>query len=95
MVRDTSIDAYHKLKQDGKRIPQWMCVIHTLRRGEGLTRGEIAQLSGMRLSSVCGRVNELIQENVLADGARRKCQITDESAHVVKLQERTEQRELF
>ena len=95
MVRDTSLEAYHKLKQDGKRIPQWMCVIHTLRRGSGLTRGEIAQLSGMRLSSVCGRVNELIQENILIDGARRKCQITEESAHIVKFPEKIEQRELF
>ena len=49
------------------------------------TRSEMAERMHMRLSSVCGRVNELIEMNYLEDGERRKCSVTGRSAHVVRI----------
>lgn len=86
MVRDSSWYAYDKLFKQGKRIPQWMKVILAVRMSKnGLTRAEIQSNTGLRLSSVCGRVNELIKERVLCDHETRKCRETGEKVHVVKM----------
>lgn len=49
------------------------------------TRSEIAEATGMRLSSVCGRVNELIDLGYLEDAPRRVCWVTGKSAHAVRI----------
>jgi len=48
-----------------------------------MTRNEIAEATGIRLSSVCGRVAELMEEKSLHDGQKRTCTITGELVHVV------------
>ena len=59
----------------------------------GMTRAEIAQASGLRLSSVCGRVGELLERGAVEEAARRPCSVTGISAHVLRLAR--VQRELF
>lgn len=86
MIADTSLDAYREHQDSGelgaqqKRI---MIFFHT--KGGEHTRSEISQLIGMRLSSVCGRVNELIKLGYLIECARRPCKVTRIQAHPVKL----------
>ena len=86
MARDTSISAYENLIHSGKRVPQWMKIFHAVNRSKyGLTRSEIEGNTGLKLASVCGRVNELIEEHLLFDNTKRKCRATGENAHVVRI----------
>jgi len=85
-VRDTSREAYKEHAGSGKLTERQGQIIYYLRfKPQGQTRSEIAQGTTLRLSSVCGRVNELIKLGVLTDGPRRKCSVTGINSHVVTL----------
>ena len=86
MIADTSRDAYHEHQESGELGRQQktiMLFFHS--RGGEHTRSELAEKVGMRLSSVCGRVNELIKLGYLVEGGRRPCGVTGINAHPVKL----------
>ena len=60
-VADTSLDAYHAHRDSGRLSDQQQAVLDWLRAHPGdWTRSEIAQRVGIRLSSACGRLNELV-----------------------------------
>lgn len=40
-------------------------VLEAIREHPGVSRSEIAKITGLRVSSVCGRVNELIKMNLV------------------------------
>lgn len=40
-------------------------VLEAIREHRGVSRSEIAKITGLRVSSVCGRVNELIKMNLV------------------------------
>lgn len=85
-VADTSLDAYRDHRDSGELGAQQrkvMLFFHT--KGGEHTRAELAERVPMRLSSVCGRVNELIEMGYLAEGPRRRCSVTGRNAHPVKL----------
>lgn len=85
-VADTSLDAYREHRDSGELGAQQrkvMLFFHT--KGGEHTRSELAEKIPMRLSSVCGRVNELVEMGYLVDGPRRACEVTGNPAHVVKL----------
>jgi hypothetical protein len=84
-VRSISIEAYERHIESGKRDLHWVKVYAYLGGSYPLTRSEISQFTGLRLSSVCGRVNELIGAKMLIEGERRNCSITGEPAHTVTL----------
>jgi hypothetical protein len=70
----TQIDAYHGLSN--KEISDTQRRIIDLFKGDRavlMTRDEIAARANMQVSTVCGRVNELVKAEVLAvrDSARR------------------------
>lgn len=86
MVADTSLDAYREHRDSGELGAQQkklMLFFHT--KGGQHTRAELAEKIPMRLSSVCGRVNELVKLGFLVEGDRRACSVTGKNAHVVKL----------
>jgi hypothetical protein len=73
-VADTSLEAYREHRQSGELGAQQrkvMLFFH-LKGGEH-TRSELAEKIPMRLSSVCGRVNELIKLGYLVECERRPC----------------------
>jgi hypothetical protein len=85
-VAETSLDAYREHRESGELGAQQkkiMLFFH-LKGGEH-TRSELAEKIPMRLSSVCGRVNELIDLGFLVEGFRRPCKVTGRNAHPVKL----------
>lgn len=88
-VRGISIDAYAKHISSGKALTQWMKIYEFLKdhRASGATRNEIAIACGMRIPSVCGRVKEMLDSNIIVEQERRKCAITDEAAHPVIIKE--------
>lgn len=84
-VRDTSIAAHEEIKGSGTMSKQQRAVLDLVRKHPGKTRLELSQISGMRLSSVCGRVNELVRAKLIDDAEVRPCSLTGKSAHVLKL----------
>lgn len=86
MIADTSLEAYREHRDSGELGAQQrkIMIFYHLEGGE-FTRSELAEKIGMRLSSVCGRVNELVELGYLAEGARRPCRVTGRNAHPVKL----------
>lgn len=86
MIADTSLDAYREHRDSGDLGAQQRQIMkfYHLEGGE-FTRSELAEKLGMRLSSVCGRVHELIKLGYLVEGARRPCKVTRIAAHPVKL----------
>lgn len=85
MSRDTSRSSYRAVKSDGTMGRQQKLIMSLLRKRPGKTRLEICLLTGIRLSSVCGRVNELIRVGKLEDNEKRICSMSKRTAHVVRL----------
>lgn len=83
-VADTSIEAYHGLTVAQLSASQKR-VIEAIEEGRNYSRAEIAAKTGMRLSSVCGRVNELIAARLLEPAERRSCAETGKSINPVRL----------
>lgn len=50
----------------------------------GKTRGELAEITGLRLSTICGRVNELMKAGAVIEDPARKCSTSGRSAHPLR-----------
>ncbi len=84
-MASTSIDAYHAM---GPRlgVQQRQIVAFLAKRCErDWTRCEISEATGLRLSSVCGRMKELTLLQVIQELPRRACRCTGRAAHPVRL----------
>ena len=66
-VSETSLAAYRQLEADGKLPPQRVRVLDAVTKHGALTREEVAQITGMRLSAVCGRVADLVRDGHLIE----------------------------
>ena len=86
-VATTSIDAYIEHRQTGKLGCQAMEIFEFMKRhpNRDWSRSELSEAIDIRLSSVCGRVNEMLDAFVLEAGQKRKCQITGKTVNPVKL----------
>ena len=87
-VRGISIEAYYRHQESGKALNQWQKIYHFLNEtGNRMTRAELSEYMIIRMSSICGRVHELMQAGLLVEYPRRSCGITHEQAHPVGLPE--------
>lgn len=84
-VRDTSIDAFYALGPKLGQQQRTIVAFLAKRCERDWTRGELAQATGMRLSSVCGRVKELADLKVIDELPRRPCRTTGVQAHPIRL----------
>lgn len=87
-VADTSREAYQEIKTNGKKVTGQQRVIAFLSKSnDSFTRAEIATYSGLPLSTVCGRVRELIDSGLIEEplNGRRKCSIRGTKAKTVQL----------
>jgi len=85
-MKDTSLEAYRKIAEDGTAETQRERVFSVLfNQGTDLTRAELARASGVRINAVCGRVNEMLRRSVVEELPRRACRITGFSAHPVRV----------
>ncbi len=75
-VADTSIEAYKEHKAKGLVGKQAQAILDFMTPGVSYSRRELSRKMGLELSSVCGRVNELLAIGMLTEGAKRKCLIT-------------------
>lgn len=87
-TRDTSIEAYHSHAASGKLSAQQQAILGFLaEHRHPMTRGELASAMRMRLSSVCGRVKELLKMGKLQDHPRRPCSLTGIMSHEVSIKQ--------
>jgi len=84
-VQETQQDAFHSLTVKDLTDKQKM-VINAFEAGaRQLTREDIAAITNMKLSSVCGRVRELLDANRLVVVGKRECPATSSSQQLLAL----------
>lgn len=86
-VATTSIENYREHRSSGKLGAQAREILEFLAKHthRDWSRAELADDLDLRLSSVCGRVNELIHGGYLDMAPTRKCQVTGKKIHPVRL----------
>lgn len=84
-VRDTSLEAYHKLKASGAYATQKAAVAACVEVVGPATRRQLSERTGFEISAVCGVVNKLIEQNALIDWKLVECQKTGNRVHLVEL----------
>lgn len=84
-VSDTSRQAYYEHEDEGKIGKQCRLILSKMRKGKDYSRREIAKEFGLELSSVCGRVNELLAIGLLQELESRPCKVTNKTIHPVRL----------
>jgi DNA-binding IclR family transcriptional regulator len=83
MIATTSVMAYKEHKAVGKVGAQCIHIFDAMQFDKDYSRRELAKLTGLELSSVCGRVNEMLESGMLQENNSRKCQITGKTIHPV------------
>ncbi|HEX5464434.1 MAG TPA: hypothetical protein VFW88_06930 [Burkholderiales bacterium] len=84
-ARGISILAYREHLASGKALKQWERILLAVEKHGPLTRAEIERWTAIRLSSVCGRVKELLDVHVLAEVGIVKCKVTHNRVHALML----------
>lgn len=82
-VAQTSINAYKEHQAQGKVGTQAMRIFDAMAFGKDYSRRELVGLTGLELSSVCGRVNEMVQIGMLREVMPRKCKVTGKTVKPV------------
>jgi DNA-binding MarR family transcriptional regulator len=75
-VASTSKQAYEEHILSGKLGMQATLIYHAMKPGVSYSRRELSSYIGIDLSSVCGRVNELLEMGLIEEGSKRKCIIS-------------------
>jgi hypothetical protein len=84
MIADTSVTAYREHRDTGKLGRQASFILEQM-GDKTYSRRELARHTGLELSSVCGRVNELLAIGLLEEVDSRRCSITGKTIHPVRL----------
>ena len=87
MNRITSRIAYKQLIEEGKSHTQKSCIVRLLKHEYPLSRREISKATNIELSSVSGRVKELIELDILEEVTMRKCMFSKKLVKPVRLVE--------
>lgn len=64
-VSETSREAFHGIRREGKLQPMQQEILNALKDGHLYTRKQLRHVTGMELSSVCGRVNSLLAAGLI------------------------------
>jgi len=95
-MKQTSLEAYRDLCESGKGKTQRVKILGMILNHPDMTRTELSRAMNIPINAVCGRVNELLESNLLEEGERRPCRFTGKSAFPLKPVEPKEyQEELF
>jgi len=84
-VANTSIQAYDEHKAAGKVGAQAHRILGMMDDKVNYSRKELSKLIGIELSSICGRVNELLSVGLLVEDEPRKCFITGKKINPVRI----------
>lgn len=81
---DTKLKAYAELKAGRRLQPMEQRVLHALELGPAI-RNNLALRTGMRLSSVCGRVKSLLDAGLIEVHGTRVCSETGKTQELLTL----------
>ncbi len=84
-MKETSLEAYMKLKDSGDLGEQQKQVLEYYKKLGPITRRELVKQSGMMYNAVCGRTNELLDKNLLEVKGKKKNSDTGKKAEVIGL----------
>ena len=85
-VQSTSIQAYNSNKADGSTGRQQAEVMAVIAPGRDYSLRELSKLTGIEMSAVSGRVNELKELGLLEHPAmKRRCAISGRTINPVRL----------
>jgi len=87
MIKDTSRIAYANLIVSGKGKTQREKLYVVIAESGPITRAELSAITGVRINAVCGRVKELLNEEVIEELSVRACSQTYNKAHPLKVAE--------
>ncbi|MBE9515943.1 MAG: hypothetical protein IME93_03080 [Proteobacteria bacterium] len=73
MASETSIAAHHYNQVSGLYDTQEDHIFKGVQANEGCTRNELEVITGLRISSVTGRANEMVTNGKLFEGDTREC----------------------
>ena len=84
-MTSTSIEAYKNANKDGTVGQQAEDILSFLQiQGHPMTNKEIQRSTGLEISSVSGRVNDLKKHNKLVVVGKRPCEVTGRMVTIVK-----------
>ncbi len=84
-IVETSRTAYREHAMSGELGRQQREIYRALCERPGLTRNEISLFTGIRLTSVCGRVRELLDIAAIEVTNRRPCSVTGSLNEVLEV----------
>lgn len=84
-VRDTSLEAYQKIKASGHYATQKDASLGCVDLVGPATRRQLSERTGLELGAICGVVNKLIAEGKLVDWKLVECQKTGNRVHLVEM----------
>ena len=87
MIKQTSWSAYQDILRGGVAKTQADKVLQTLNYQSGMTRSELAQATNYGINSVCGRVKELLDSDVIYVSGTRNCKVTGNLVEELKVVE--------
>lgn len=83
-MTSTSLEAYKKINEDGIVGQQAEEILNFLKEhGEPMTNKEIQKSTGLEISSVSGRVNDLKKRGLVEVVGKRPCGVTGNTASIV------------
>lgn len=87
MLSATSVQNYHEHRNSGKLGAQAQQILDFLTEhpNQNFSRAEISESTGVRLSSVCGRVSELLEDKLITERPERHCGITGKTITPVRV----------
>lgn len=71
MQKETSIEAYKDIKEDGTELTQRDRILEHIKRTEGLTRAEISEQLNIPINAVTGRCNKLLELGLVIESGTR------------------------
>lgn len=87
MIKPTSWAAYQDILRGGVAKTQAEKVLQTLNYQSGMTRSELARATNYGINSVCGRVKELLDSDVIYVSGTRNCRVSGKLVEELKVVE--------
>lgn len=76
VMRMTSLNAFNEISSNGVLGLQEQLVLDCIRENPKFTRKQVARYLDLDVSSVSGRVNGLMNKNLVTDSKKGKCPIS-------------------
>jgi len=75
-VKPTSVEAYGRLRSEGRLTKQHTLILSAWKPGVTYTRQELVKLTGLGINAICGRVAELVGMGAVQVSGKRACTVT-------------------